>query len=112
MPGRRAGTQTFAYAKELTPLMCAFVFVSAIELPVVHLLIPWDTVRLVVDIVSIWGLLWMIGLLASIRVFPPCSTNASCGSVTARRPTSGSHATRSQACARAAARPTTPAAFR
>jgi len=70
VPGRRAGTQTFAYAKELTPLMCAFVFVSLIELPIVHLLIPWDTVRLVADIVSIWGLLWMIGLLASVRVFP------------------------------------------
>ena len=60
---------TASYAKDLTPLMAVFVFVSVIELPVVHLLIPWDTVRLVVIVLSIWGLLWMIGMLASVRVF-------------------------------------------
>ena len=43
---------------------------SAIELVAVHLLLPWETVRLVLDIVSLWGLLWMFGLLASMKVYP------------------------------------------
>ena len=48
----------------------AFIFVSLVELPVVHLLLPWDTVRFVADVLSVWGLLWMVGFLAGMRVFP------------------------------------------
>jgi hypothetical protein len=68
--GQGPGVQTFSYGKQITPLLWAFVFVSAIELPVVHLLIPWDTVRLVVLVLSVWGLLFMIGMAASMKVFP------------------------------------------
>ena len=68
--GQGPGVQPFSYAKQITPLMWAFVFVSLIELPVIHLLIPWDTVRLVVLVVSVWGLLFMVGMLASMKVFP------------------------------------------
>jgi len=50
--------------------MGAFIFVSLLELPVVHLLLPWDTVRLVALVLSVWGLLWMVGFLASMKVFP------------------------------------------
>jgi len=70
VPGRGPGVRTFSYAKEVTPVMGAFIFVSVIELPVVHLLLPWDTVRLIADVLSVWGLLWMVGFLASMRVFP------------------------------------------
>jgi hypothetical protein len=68
--GQGPGVATFSYARQLIPLLCAFIFVSVIELPVVHLLIPWDTVRLVALVISVWGLLWMFGLLASMKVFP------------------------------------------
>jgi hypothetical protein len=68
--GQRQGVRPFAYAKAIVPVMGAFIFVSMVELPVVHLLIPWDTVRLVTLVLSIWGLLWMAGLLASMKVFP------------------------------------------
>jgi hypothetical protein len=68
--GQGPGVEAFAYAKAVTPVIAAFIFVSLVELPVVHLLLPWETVRLVVLVVSVWGLLWMIGLLASMRVFP------------------------------------------
>jgi len=68
--GMRPGAEAFAYHRQIAPIIGAFIFVSAIELPVVHLLIPWDTVRLVVLFLSVWGLLWMIGLLASMKVFP------------------------------------------
>jgi hypothetical protein len=68
--GQGPGVATFSYARQLLPLLAAFIFVSLIELPVVHLLIPWETVRLVTLVVSVWGLLWMLGLLASMKVFP------------------------------------------
>jgi hypothetical protein len=68
--GQGPGVATFSYARQLVPLLGAFIFVSIIELPVVHLLIPWDTVRLVALVISVWGLLWMLGLLASMKVFP------------------------------------------
>jgi hypothetical protein len=68
--GMRPGAEAFAYHRQIAPIIGAFIFVSAIELPVVHLLIPWDTVRLVALFLSVWGLLWMIGLLASMKVFP------------------------------------------
>ena len=69
-PGVKPGAKTFPYARELAPLIGVFIFVSAIELVAVHLLLPWETLRLILDIVSVWGLLWMFGLLASMKVYP------------------------------------------
>lgn len=66
----RPGIATFSYAGVVTPLLIAFIVVSAIELPILHFLLPWETVRLIADIVSVWGLVWMIGLLAAMRVHP------------------------------------------
>ena len=63
--GQGPAVEVFSYAKELAPLMGAFIFVSAIELPVVHVLLPWETVRLVLLVLSVWGLLWMIGFRAA-----------------------------------------------
>jgi len=70
VPGQGPGVQGFSYASAVAPIMGAFIFVSVLELVVVHLLLPWETIRLVADVLSIWGLLWMIGFLASMRVFP------------------------------------------
>jgi hypothetical protein len=68
--GQGPGVRQFTYAKQVTPILWAFFFVSLIELPVVHLLIPWDSVRLVVLILSVWGVLFMLGMVASLKVFP------------------------------------------
>lgn len=68
--GRGPGVATFTYAKQVSPLITAFIFVSLVELPVVHLLLPWESVRLVADVLSVWGLLWMLGLRAGVHVFP------------------------------------------
>ena len=68
--GAGPGVRAFPYSRDVVPIMVAFIFVSLLELPVVHLLLPWDTVRLIADVLSIWGLLWMVGFLASMRVFP------------------------------------------
>lgn len=70
VPGQGPGVQAFPYARDVVPIMGAFIFVSLLELPVVHLLLPWDTVRLVALVLSVWGLLWMVGFLASMKVFP------------------------------------------
>jgi hypothetical protein len=70
VPGRGPGVRTFPYAKEVAPLLYAFIGVSALELVVVHLILPWETVRTIALVLGIWGLLWMIGYLASLRVFP------------------------------------------
>ncbi len=68
--GRGPGVETFTYGRQVSPLITAFIFVSLVELPVVHLLLPWETVRLVADVLSVWGLLWMLGLRAGVHVFP------------------------------------------
>jgi hypothetical protein len=70
VPGDGPGVERLSYARDVTPLIAAFILVSLIELAVVHLLIPWDTVRLALLIVSVWGVLWMVGYLAGMRVFP------------------------------------------
>jgi len=42
---------------------------SLLEIVIVHLLIPWETARLIALVIGIWGLLRMAGLLASMRVY-------------------------------------------
>lgn len=70
VPGMGPRVEALSYSRQIAPIMGAFIFVSLIELPVVHLLIPWDAIRVVTLIVSVWGLLWMVGMLASMTVFP------------------------------------------
>jgi hypothetical protein len=62
--------RAFSYSRDVVPIIGAFIFVSLIELPVVHLLLPWQAVRLIALVLSVWGLLWMLGFLASMKVFP------------------------------------------
>lgn len=65
-----AGAEAFGYATVLTPVLLVFIAVSAIEVPILHLLLPWETVRLTADLLGVWGLIWMFGLLAGLRVHP------------------------------------------
>lgn len=64
------GAEPFSYARAVTPVIWAFIGVSAVEIPLVHLLLPWPAARSVLLAVGIYGLLWMIGLLASLWVHP------------------------------------------
>ena len=70
VPGRGPGVEAFSYVRAVAPIMGAFIFVSALELVVVHLLLPWEVIRLILLVLSVWGLLWMVGYLASMKVFP------------------------------------------
>jgi hypothetical protein len=65
-----SGGQAWPYAALVTPVLWLWVFGSATEVVVLHLILPWETVRLVADVIGIWGLVWMVGLLAAYRVRP------------------------------------------
>ena len=64
------GAVACSYVGAVAVLLWAFIGMSAVELVVLHLLLPWETVRLVADVLGIWGLMWMLGLVASYRVHP------------------------------------------
>lgn len=69
-PAVPVGATPWGYARLVTPVIWLWIFGSAVEVVVVHVITPWLVVRLVLLAVGVWGLLWMVGLLASYRVYP------------------------------------------
>lgn len=69
-PDVPAGATPIGYARLVTPVLALWIFASAVEVPVVDLLLPWDSLRLPVLVVGIWGVLWMLGLLGAYRTRP------------------------------------------
>jgi hypothetical protein len=69
-PDIPSGAVAFTHIGAVAALLWAFIFVSAIELFVLHLLLPWETIRIIADVLSLWGLVWMLGMLASFKVYP------------------------------------------
>lgn len=66
----------FGYAAAAAPALWVFVAVSAVEIPLLHFLIPWPTVQVIFLLLGAWGLLWMLGLVASFYVHPHVITGA------------------------------------
>ena len=64
------GTATFGYGAAAAPPFWVFIGISAVEIPILDLLLPTLTWRLVGLGLGLWGLLWMLGLLASMYVYP------------------------------------------
>lgn len=64
------GTRSFAYIGAVKMILIAFIGVSAIEIPILELMIPWRPVANVMLFIGVYGLLWMIGLYASLVVHP------------------------------------------
>lgn len=64
------GGAAFGYAKAMTPVIWVFIVLSAIEIPAVDLLLPWESARLALAFAGVYGLVWMIGLLAMVKVHP------------------------------------------
>ncbi len=60
----------FPYAAGIAPVMWVFIAMSAVEIPILHLLLPAGWWRIGALILGAWGLLWMVGLLASMHVHP------------------------------------------
>jgi len=64
------GSRAWGYSRQVTPVMWLWIFASGVEIPVAHVVIPWPGLRLLVLGVGVWGLLWMVGFLASLKVYP------------------------------------------
>ncbi|MEU9739787.1 hypothetical protein AB0E12_11420 [Micromonospora chersina] len=68
------GAETFAYVGVVQPILGVFIALSTIEIPVLDLIlrhtVGWPTVRHAAIGLGVWGVLWMVGLLASLRIHP------------------------------------------
>lgn len=68
------GDEMFSYLGVVKPIFGVFIGLSAVEVPVLDLIIrrtvPWKPARSIAVALGIYGVFWMIGLLASLRVHP------------------------------------------
>jgi hypothetical protein len=69
-PAVPEGSEPVGYARSATPVMALWIFASVAELPLLHVLIPWHAVRLVALALGVWTVVWMLGALAGLRVYP------------------------------------------
>jgi len=66
-----AGAEGCSYHKSIFAIMIVFIVVSAIEVVLVDRIVSrWTYVRIPLLIISIWGLVWMLGLLFGMLVRP------------------------------------------
>lgn len=68
------GDEPFGYLGVVRPILGVFVGLSIVEIPIFDLIVthvvPWRPARWIVLVAGIWGLLWMVGLYASMRIHP------------------------------------------
>ncbi|MDG4808900.1 hypothetical protein O7634_19310 [Micromonospora sp. WMMD1120] len=68
------GDEPFGYLGVVKPILGIFIALSAVEIPVFDLVVthvvPWRPARWIVLGLGVWGLLWMIGLYASMTIHP------------------------------------------
>ncbi|MET8119482.1 hypothetical protein [Micromonospora sp. NPDC005291] len=68
------GDDPFGYLDVVKPILGIFIALSAIEIPIFDLIVsnvvPWRPARWIVLVLGVWGLLWMLGLLASMKIHP------------------------------------------
>ena len=61
----------FGYHKPVFTILMVFIVLSAVEIPIIDLIVHrWPAVRITFLIIGIWGLTWMIGLLAAYLMRP------------------------------------------
>ena len=61
----------FPYSGPTTPLLIAFTIVSAVEVVVVDLIVQrWPVPRIILLVLGVWGVTFMLGMLASVRMNP------------------------------------------
>lgn len=66
-----AGATGFSYHQPVLAILIVFIVVSAVELVVVDIIVhPWPAVRIPLLALSIWGLVWMFGLLFGMLTRP------------------------------------------
>lgn len=68
------GATAIGYSQLSAPLIWLWIFASALEVVVLDVLVhkfsPWDWIRLPLLVLGIWGLVFMLGMLASDRMRP------------------------------------------
>ena len=69
-PSVPRGQTPVTYAQAATPVIALWIFASAMEIPLFHVLVSWHSVRVAGLALGVWGLIWMLGMLASLRVHP------------------------------------------
>ncbi|MBU2664302.1 hypothetical protein KOI35_12435 [Actinoplanes bogorensis] len=68
------GGQAYGYLGVVKPILGVFLGLSIVEIPVLDLIVkhvvPWGPARLIMLVISVWGLLWMLGFLAGMIRHP------------------------------------------
>lgn len=65
-----AGALVVPYVGLVRTTIWLWIGASVVEMAVVHFIVPWPWVRWPLLVVSIWGLLWMLGFLAGLIIYP------------------------------------------
>jgi hypothetical protein len=66
-----AGASAFAYHSPVMTILVIFIVLSAVEIPVVDLIVhPWPWVRIPLLVLGIWGVTWMVGLMLGYLTRP------------------------------------------
>jgi len=64
------GAKLFSYTKGTMALPTVFFVLSLVELLIVHVVVPWQWLRIVLLILTIWGVLFIAGFFATRVVHP------------------------------------------
>ncbi|MGY1856821.1 hypothetical protein [Modestobacter sp. SYSU DS0290] len=64
------GAEAFPYTSRIGVMLGTVIGLTPVEIGVVHLLLPWPTVRWVVFALAVWGMVWLIGFALSLRQNP------------------------------------------
>ena len=66
-----AGARGFRYHQPVFAIMIVFIVVSAVELVAVDLIVRrWPAIRIPLLVLSVWGLVWMLGFLFGMLTRP------------------------------------------
>lgn len=67
-----AGTEPIGYSRLVAPMLWLWIFGSAVEVVVLDVVLSrwWTPLRIPLLVVGVWGLVWMLGMLAAYRVRP------------------------------------------
>lgn len=69
-PSIGPGDEPIGYAQAVTPVMGLWIFASAAEMPLAHVLLPWRAAQIASIVLGLWTLVWMFGALAGLRTHP------------------------------------------
>ncbi len=70
-PSIPRGAQGFRYHRPVLTILVIFIVLSAIEIPILDLVVHrWLPLRIVFLVLGIWGLTWMLGLLCAYLTRP------------------------------------------